>query len=91
MLDIEWNALALADLSTILDYIAEANPTAATALLDEIEAKVEDLAEHPKLCRPGRVAGTRELIVRPNYIVVYAENETAVTVLRVLHAAQMWP
>jgi len=45
VLDIEWKAPALADLSTILDYIAEANLTSATALLDEIEAKVEDLAE----------------------------------------------
>lgn len=35
--------------------------------------------------------GTRELVVRPNYIVVYAETAAAVTVLRVLHAAQMWP
>ena len=64
MLDIEWKAPALADLSTILDYIAEANPTAATALLDEIEAKIEDTAEHPKLCRPGRVASARELIAQ---------------------------
>jgi plasmid stabilization system protein ParE len=37
------------------------------------------------------VNGTRELVVRPNYIVVYAENPAVVTVLRVLHAAQMWP
>lgn len=91
MLDIDWKAPALADLSTILDYVADANPTAAIALLDEIDAKVEQLAEHPKLCRPGRVAGTRELIVRPNYLVVYAETASTITVLRVLHAAQMWP
>ncbi|WFE77199.1 type II toxin-antitoxin system RelE/ParE family toxin [Roseinatronobacter sp. S2] len=91
MLDIDWKAPALADLSTILDYVADANPTAAIALLDEIDAKVEQLAEHPKLCRPGRVPGTRELIVRPNYIVVYAETASTITVLRVLHAAQMWP
>jgi plasmid stabilization system protein ParE len=37
------------------------------------------------------VNGTRELVVRPNYIVVYAETPAVVTVLRVLHAAQMWP
>ena len=49
------------------------------------------LAEHPKRCRQGRVEGTRELVVRPNYIVVYAETPEMVTVLRVLHAAQMWP
>jgi hypothetical protein len=31
------------------------------------------------------------MVVRPNYIVVYAETPGRVTVLRVLHAAQMWP
>jgi len=31
------------------------------------------------------------LVVRPNYVVVYAETETTVSILRVLHAAQMWP
>ncbi|MGO9266616.1 MAG: type II toxin-antitoxin system RelE/ParE family toxin [Candidatus Binataceae bacterium] len=58
---------------------------------DDIETKVGKLAEHPKLYRPGRVAGTREMVVRRNYIVVYAEDVLAVTILRVLHAAQQWP
>ena len=75
----------------IVDYISDNNPDAAFALMDEIQGKVEQLPAHPKRCRPGRVNGTRELVVRPNYIVVYAETPTAVTVLRVLHAARMWP
>jgi addiction module RelE/StbE family toxin len=75
----------------IVDYISDDNPDAALALMEEIQGKVAQLPAHPKRCRPGRVEGTRELIIRPNYIVVYAENGAAVTVLRVLHAAQMWP
>ena len=59
--------------------------------MDEIQGNVEQLQAHPKRCRPGRVKGTRELVVRPNYIVVYAETPASVMVLRVLHAAQMWP
>ncbi|MEH6675721.1 MAG: hypothetical protein V7702_00740 [Phenylobacterium sp.] len=31
------------------------------------------------------------MVVRPNYIVVYAENDRAVVILRVLHATQQWP
>jgi plasmid stabilization system protein ParE len=58
---------------------------------DDIEAKVAKLVEHPKLYRPGRVAGTREMIVRRNYVVVYAEDARAVSILRVLHASQQWP
>lgn len=91
MPDLEWKTSAVADLMAIVDYISDDNPDAALALMDEIQGKVEQLPAHPKRCRPGRVNGTRELVVRPNYIVVYAETPVVVTVLRVLHAAQMWP
>lgn len=91
MPELEWKASAVADLMALVDYITDDNPRAALALLDEIQDKVALLPVHPKCCRPGRVMGTRELVVRPNYIVVYAETEAAVTGLRVLHAAQQWP
>jgi toxin ParE1/3/4 len=89
--ELEWSARAVSDLLAIIDYIADYNPAAARALLETIETKVSQLPAHPKQCRPGRVNGTRELIVHPNYIVIYAERPTKVTVLRVLHASQMWP
>ena len=88
---IEWRQTARADLLTIVDYISDDNPDAAQQLKDDIEAKVAKLADHPKLYRPGRVAGTREMIVRRNYVVVYAEDARVVSILRVLHAAQQWP
>ncbi|MBM2294640.1 type II toxin-antitoxin system RelE/ParE family toxin [Sulfitobacter pseudonitzschiae] len=91
MADLNWTAPAVADLMAIVDYISDDNPDAALALMSEIESKVATLPDQPKRGRSGRVAGTRELVVRPNYIVVYAETKVAVTVLRVLHAAQMWP
>ena len=49
------------------------------------------MRNNPRLYRPGRVRGTREMLVRSNYLVVYAEDAETVTVLRVLHAAQLWP
>lgn len=91
MPELEWKAPAVADLMAIVDYISDDNPDAALAMMEEIQDKVAQLPAHPKRCGPGRVDGTRELVVRPNYIVVYAETAVAVTVLRVLHAAQMWP
>lgn len=91
MPELEWKAPAIADLMAIVDYISDDNPDAALALLQEIQGKVAQLPAHPKRCRSGRAEGTRELVVRPNYIVVYTESAAAVTVLRVLHAAQMWP
>ena len=86
-----WRAAARADLTVITAGIAPHDPEAARALAAEIRTKVARLPEHPRLYRRGRVPGTREMVVRPNYLVVYAERDGAVTVLRVLHAAQQWP
>ncbi|WP_040309164.1 type II toxin-antitoxin system RelE/ParE family toxin [Asticcacaulis biprosthecium] len=91
MLALEWRLAARADLLAIIDYISDDNPDAAQRLKDDIEAKVEKLKLRPKLFRPGRVAGTREMVVRPNYIVIYAFDAHKVFVLRVLHAARQWP
>jgi toxin ParE1/3/4 len=88
---LQWRPAAIADLLAIIDYIADDNPTAAQALKDDVAAKVSHLAEQPRAYRTGRVTGTREMVVRPNYIVVYTEDDSAVTILRVLHAAQQWP
>ena len=83
--------MAVADLMAIVDYISDDNPDAAQALKEDIEAKTLQLRENPRLYRTGRVEGTREMIVRSNYLVVYAEDAHTVTILRVLHAAQQWP
>ena len=88
---VEWREAARADLLAIVNYISDDNLEAAQQLKDDIQAKVAKLAERPKLYRPGRVVGTREMLVRRNYVVVYAEDARAVTILRVLHAAQQWP
>ena len=91
MPDLEWKATAIADLLAIVDYISDDNPDAAQVLKDEIESKTSRLPDHSQMYRVGRVDGTREMVVRPNYIVVYAETPQIVTILRVLHAAQKWP
>lgn len=91
MLELEWGDEAQDDLISIVVYIAADNPLAALDLKDEIEKKVEGLRKQPRMYKPGRVSGTRELVVRDNYIVVYGEDGHTVSVLRVLHAARPWP
>ena len=88
---LSWRKTARADLLAIVEYIADDNPDAAQELKDEIEARASDLARHPQMYKQGRIAGIREMVVRSNYIVVYAEDAETVTILRVLHAAQQWP
>ena len=76
----------------IVAYIADDNPDAAQALKDEVEAKVNDLPDHPKLYKPSlRVPGLRELVVRSNYIVLYRESPELVEIVNLIHARRQWP
>jgi toxin ParE1/3/4 len=86
-----WNQKALQDRVAIMDYIAEENPVAAIELDIEFENYAEQVQQRPTLYKVGRVAGTREIVVRPNYIMVYRFSKNAIEILRVLHAAQEWP
>jgi addiction module RelE/StbE family toxin len=85
--------MANADRENIFDYIAQENPLAELELDEDFKVKVENAAQNPKLYKVGRVRGTRGIVVRPNYVIVFGieeESSTAI-VLRVLHAAQQWP
>ncbi len=79
---LEWREAVRSDLLEIVSHIAEDNVDAALALLDDIEAKVAPLVDRPKIYQAGRVVGTREMLIRKSYIVVYAESAEAVMVLR---------
>lgn len=93
MTQLLWRPMALEDRETILEFIAQDNVTAAIALDDLFEEKAEQARQRPSLYKPGRVEDTREIVVQPNYVMVYSVglNDTDVTILRVLHAAQQWP
>ena len=88
---LSWTPEAIADRDAIFDYIEADNPAAAAALDELFSEKAERLTDHPKLGRPGRVEGTRELVVHENYILVYDIVEDLTRILRVLHAARQWP
>ncbi|GHU26010.1 addiction module antitoxin [Betaproteobacteria bacterium] len=91
MLSVEWSDEAQFDLAEIQFYIERFNQSAAIALRENIERAVERLPNMPFAFRPGRVAGTREYVVHPNYIVVYRVGAETLRVLRVLHARQQYP
>ena len=87
-----WSAFARVDREAIFDYIAAQNPLAAIAVDERIQSATERLIQFPESGRPGRVEGTRELvIVRTPYIAAYLIAGKSVRILRVLHGAQLWP
>ncbi len=94
MTSLSWRPASLADREAILDYLAERDATAAIELDDQFEAQAELTRCDPQLYKPGRVEGTREIVVRPNYVMVYrylAPPHDEVEVLRVLHARRRFP
>lgn len=73
------------------DYVAQDNPDAALSLFLHIEDQVDNLADPNFPRRLGRVPGTLELVVHPNYVVVLQQTDTTVTVLNLLHVARQYP
>jgi addiction module RelE/StbE family toxin len=91
-MEIVWRRMALDDLEWARRYIAEDNPRAASRVHRAILTSVGRLANHPHLGRPGRVDGTRELVIpRTPYIVAYAVLDEQVMILSVVHHARKWP
>lgn len=91
MMELRWTPEAIQDREEIYDYIEADNPAAALALDELFAEKAGRLVDHPGLGRPGRVPGTHELVAHQNYILVYDVEGDLVRVLRVLHAARLWP
>lgn len=89
---IRWLRAALRNLDTEAAYIARDDPGAAQVVVQRVLDAVAALAEQPALGRPGRVAGTRELMVpKTRYLVPYRVRGQTVEVLRVFHTSRRLP
>jgi toxin ParE1/3/4 len=91
-LKIVWTDRATLNRDAQLDYIGQDNPAAAIHVDDEIDSQVMQLSDFPRIGRPGKRAGTRELVIdRTPYIAVYRIDGDTVRILRLLHGAQRFP
>lgn len=89
---VRWLRTALRNLDDEAAYIAMDDPKAAQMVVRRVLDAVAALAEQPALGRPGRVAGTRELVVlKTHYIVPYRVQGQTVEVLRVFHTSRRLP
>jgi toxin ParE1/3/4 len=70
---IVWSPEAIADLAALRAYIEQDDPTATQRIALHIIHNIETLLpENPEMGRPGRVPGTRELVIpRTPFIVPY--------------------
>jgi toxin ParE1/3/4 len=88
-----WTRRAINDLRAIQAFIEKNDPAAARKTTLRIIDAVETLIpENPDAGRPGRVPGTRELVVaRTPYIVPYRLQSGRIEVVRLYHGARRWP
>jgi len=84
---LRWTRQALARLDAIAAYIATDNPARATSFVRELRDKTDILREHLP-GRPGRVYGTRELVLHKHYVAVYRVQGDEVHMLTLFHTAQ---
>lgn len=89
-----WLPRAVQDRQAQLDYIAQRNPHAALKQGEHLEGQIQLLLQHPLMGRPGRVPGTRELVIsKTPFVLVYRYHEARqrLEMLRLLHGSQQWP
>jgi toxin ParE1/3/4 len=89
---VKWLNKALKNLDQEADCISKDNPEEAIKMVQRILDKVILLADNPSLGRPGRINGTRELIIdNSSYIIPYRINNNQIELLRVFHTSRKLP
>ena len=88
-----WSPEAINDLAALRAYIEQDDPAAAQRVALHIIENVETLLpRHPEIGRPGRIPGTRELVIpRTPFIVPYRLVGNSIQILRIFHGARRWP
>ena len=91
-MEVSWTDESIEQIENIVAYISKDNVSAALALIDSIFNQVEVmLPDNPRAGRPGRVDGTRELVVHSSYLIAYRISTNTIEILTVRHAARLWP
>ncbi|MDP3410027.1 type II toxin-antitoxin system RelE/ParE family toxin [Bosea sp. (in: a-proteobacteria)] len=89
---IVWTRRALREIDQAFAFVGQESPAAASAMVAAMEARAAVLAEHPEIGRPGRVDGTRELVLSGfPYILPYRVRDGRIEILAVFHTSRAWP
>ena len=91
MRNLIWRPEARRQYLESLHYIAQRNLNASERLDDAIVDQLGLLSNHPFIGSVGRNTNTRELVIHPNYIIIYRVDDTEIRVLRFLHTRTQYP
>jgi len=90
---IHWTGPARNQLNQAYEHIASAKSEEVSArIVAQIISSVQQLDSFPMLGRPGRVRGTRELVISSTpYLAAYEIQKARINILALYHGAQQWP
>jgi toxin ParE1/3/4 len=87
-----WSRRAIRHLVSLREYIEKVSKQNAALVAGRILAAVELLQTQPGMGRPGRVLGTRELVIPETpYIIPYRVRRGRLELIAVFHGRQKWP
>ena len=91
-MQVRWLRAALLNLDEEAAYIATEDPAATRLVVGRIVTAVNLLAGQPALGKPGRLPGTRELLVpKTRYLIPYRIRADQIEILRVFHTSRKPP
>jgi toxin ParE1/3/4 len=87
-----WSPRAIRHLASHREHIAKDSEQNAALVAQRILHSIDLLHTQPEMGQPGRVVGTRELVV-PNtpYIIPYRVRSETLELIAVFHGHQKWP
>ncbi len=89
---LRWLRTALRNLDDEATYVSADDPKAARRVVQRVLEAVAVLLEQPSLGRPGRIPGTRELVVvNTRYVVPYRVRGDTIEILRAFHTSRRPP
>jgi addiction module RelE/StbE family toxin len=89
---IVWSPRAIRHLEHLRAYVERDSEQNAALVAGRILKAVDLLQDHPQLGRPGRVLGTRELVIPDTpYIIPYRVRGDRLELIAVFHGRQKWP
>jgi len=87
-----WSPRAIRHLTAIRVYIEKDSEASAIGIVNRILDAVDVLATQPNMGRPGRLPGTRELVISGTpYIVPYRVRHERLELLAVFDGRRQWP
>lgn len=91
-MNLVWSRRAIRHLAELREFIEKDSEANAARIAQRILNAVELLATQPEMGRPGRVLGTRELVIPETpFIIPYRVRQKRLELIAVFHGSRRWP